>query len=185
MVGQSKLIEDGFHFERRGEGCQDSKIMSKERSWLLLLDQKVLSSIHKYDELDWQTMDIPRGMKDEPMPLLFGERPGEASMNFKPITSGGSTPAWHSPKPATEPRNSADLALAMYCQEHGGWEHAKFSWLAILGMVPCTMVKHPHYGEGWYFVLGDIVGSALMAWPAEQVGESAAHEARSAERSEG
>lgn len=43
MVGQSKISEDGMHFERRGESAQDSKTMSAERRSAVLVEERILS----------------------------------------------------------------------------------------------------------------------------------------------
>ena len=111
MIGQSKVIEDGSHFERRGEAEQDSRSMSTERRWLLLIENGVLSNIHKYTEIDWQRTPVPRGVKDKDLSELFTERCVARSMNFKDIVIVSKNTPWYSPSPDTESRHHADLAL--------------------------------------------------------------------------
>lgn len=169
MVGQTKLVEDGFHFERRGEGAQDKKDMSSERKWMLLLEKGIGSNIHKYNELDWQSMPLPRGMKDQPMSDVFAERPSTATMPFKDIISTSPKTPWWSPGPESESIQHADLALAMRFNADGRWDDGRFSWLAMLAKVPRLCMKHPDYGECFYFVVGNVCAEGVWGWLAKQV----------------
>lgn len=167
MIGQSKIVEDGFHFERRGEQAQDSGRMAPERKWLLLLEKKVISTVHKYQDLDWHGMPLPRGMKDLPMQDLFAERLGRTSMPFDELVSFSPRTPWWSPGPDSECLQHADLAVMMRCNAVGGWDMASVSWLALLGRVRNLCVHHPDYGERFYFIVGDVHAEALWGWPAD------------------
>lgn len=167
MLGQSKVVEDGFHFERRSEEAQDSKQMAPERRWLLLLGKKVLSSIHSYQDIDWETMSIPRGLKDLQLCNLFSERLADTIMDFKGIISSSQRAGWWSPSADSEVQQHADLEMFIQCQRLGCWDAGRSCWLALLGRIKYLCVRHPSYGESFYFVLGDVCGCALWGRPAE------------------
>lgn len=68
MVGQSKISEDGMHFERRGESATDSKTMGAERRWSVLVDEKILSREHRFKEVG---LGRPQGLGKNSMHSLL------------------------------------------------------------------------------------------------------------------
>lgn len=168
MLGQTKVIEDGFHFERRGEKQQDNKIMASDRRWLLLLEHKVLSGVHSYKDLDWLSMQIPRGCKDKPLDELFSERVRDTSMDMTDVIGTSQTTKWYSPNVHMESRMQVDLEVARMCHERNWWALAPHTWLASMGRLPNLMLKNSTlYGDVFYFVLGDLGCSGLWGWPSE------------------
>lgn len=165
VVGQSKICEDGMHFERRGEGEQDSKLMTIDRRWSTLVDHKILSREHRYDEIEWMSASVPRGVAASGLNGLYGEKRKDASMDFKSIVGYGRTD-YHNPSTETELRSTADIQLALHCFEKQDWAKSQTSWLALLARVPRLCVKGPSPGDRWHFALGDLGGSVALAWPA-------------------
>lgn len=170
MVGQSKICEDGMHFERRGEGACDAKIMSAERRWRTLVEAHILTREHGYDEIDWSSGSIPRGVPQAQLKGLISENRADASLNFKSIVGFG-RPNYHSQSPELELRAVSDIYLAMRCKQDNSWSRAQTSWLACLARVPRLCVTHPTLQGKWFFLLGDVAGTAFLAWLAAIVGD--------------
>ena len=173
MVGQTKVVEDGMHYERRGEGEADSLIMGHLRRWLCLIEAQILGRIHRYDEVDWKSESVARGFTEDMIKglLVSDKKQHSPVLNFRGIIGKSSAnPPWYSPAPASEPRQQADLQTALYCLRHGCWDKAKHTWLANLA-TDDMLLKHPSFGDQWFFALGDAGGSgtAVIGWPAREL----------------
>eukprot|EP00974_Lingulodinium_polyedra_P007994 761418-Lingulodinium_polyedra.AAC.1 len=40
-IGQTKVVEDGFHFERNAEHYQSNRRMTNDRVWMVPVERKV------------------------------------------------------------------------------------------------------------------------------------------------
>ena len=168
----TQLIEDGNKRQRRREEQLIGKRSRESMEYIMLIRKKVLSQVHKFDEVRphphklGRSLTLPKGAYNP-----FGH---ECSVNIKPVMSLKPSPDWYSPKPENHCVAYCDLAFSNIVVARGLFDKADNVFLGCLlrdGHLlirPSTGEQREPY-EGWYFSLRDVPGSASFILPARHV----------------
>ena len=171
-VTETKLIEDGIRDERVGEVSKGfNKITGGQRAWVQLVRAGTDHEKHRYCQMDWPSVVVPRGMKDRPVAGLFRPQKHRIPKEFKEVVSFANKAPYFSTAPLLQPAPAEDAALMRHCQEHDCWRQGPNSWLGSLALATDgLLIRHPLCHDGrWCLSLGSVLGTALSVLPLEEV----------------
>ena len=179
----SQLTEDGIGRVKRGIELSKNCLMREATVWGRLIDKKVLTEVHHYNEVQLEGEVASRAAS---LPHEWFKHPAKQpteELRLDDITTGGSPPRWWSPGAAQMALPCVDLHILR--RLHRSKELHKVPKLFFGNLVNCcTMVIRARDEEetpaqaaekrlGWYFALGCACGSAAVAWPAVRLEDSA------------
>lgn len=159
------LIEDGFKRQRRRESRGQSRQGRVERSWAVLVEKKVLSSVHAYTEVSGDQINLER---DAQLPSDAFHYSVDSSLPFSKVIGYGKAD-WYSPSADGAAVEHADHALLRHLRQQGDIQLLRNLWLSVFLKVPGLMLRRRVGGESWYFSIADIPGSAGLGWRAKLV----------------
>lgn len=164
----SKLSEDAFQRQRRAESKSTAEKVSDLRLWTTLIERRVLSQVHGFDEVAYEAEALRRGMGSTE-PANFHIPTKQGCEQFSDLKSYQSKAEWYSPQPLHYFGNLGDLSMARGCQESGEWTQASKSWLSLLlnGEGICLRKMT---GDGQFYIgFRSFAGLASQGWPVESV----------------
>lgn len=165
-IGATKLVEDAFQRQRRAEGASSNKKMSDLRMWSCMAEKKVLSSVHSFAEVDYQSEIPPRGFASkEPSSFHIPSSAGCAARSS--IKGHQQRAEWYSPAPLTYFSNLGDMSLARQCNVDGDWQAAQKSWLSTLLNGDSICIRHRTKHNRFFLTFGSFAGLASQGWPLE------------------
>lgn len=173
-MGSSHLAECGFQRLRSVEqaGGNKNKVLSAKTRWARLIDSKLPSHDHDFEELPWASVSAPRGEHWQDTGALFEPSSCKPHDSLKAVATTARTTPWHSPSPIMAAQQTVDLDLMMRFQYEWGcdWPYGEKLWLCIL-LEGSLVVKSRllHSPDTFFFVLGEVGGRAAVCWPAEQL----------------
>ena len=131
---QTKLVEDAFNLHRRSEISGNSqRKMSTERTWAVLLEKKLASSLHHFDEGALAEQALAGDLRRANLDSLCQVAPAISSAYLREIVGQSSKASFHSPAPAMAVQDREELAMVLHAHENKCWDLvAKHSWLSIL-----------------------------------------------------
>ena len=172
-MGGSHLAETGFQRLRAKElagGNQNKKLSFKSR-WARLVDSRLASEDHSFEEVPWSQTSSNRGEHFHDVGSMFQPSKAQQPPELKAVASSARTPPWHSPAPLLAVQQVVELDLYLRHQFHlqGSWAFVDNLWLCLLMDVQSQLLVRDttaHGAETWYFVLGEMGGRAAVGWPA-------------------
>jgi len=154
------VVEVGFQRLRSKEqdGGNQNKAMSCKARWARLIDSKVPSEDHAFEELPWASVPAQRGEHWMDVGDLFSPSSKQLPEELKQIVSNARTPAWHSPSPLMVVQQIVELD--MYMQHHfvfeGRWSECDSLWMCVLMEGPYLVRNRTvHSEKTWFFSWGD------------------------------
>lgn len=170
------MVEDGFnHMKNDKVFTKRRRLGAPERSMAAVACSGVLSSRHRYSELDRGVGLCQRGGQ---LPReVFRPDPKEASVDCRDIVGKRANTSWWSPNAERSQCPIADLALMSHGDSVGDYTVLAHSWLGVF-MKPDHLIvvrKREPAGGCWHFALGPVGDSGVLLWPAHerQMGQSA------------
>ncbi|CAK0819736.1 unnamed protein product [Prorocentrum cordatum] len=128
-------------------------------------------SLRRYEEVDVQTTEVPRGFAGSIPPSFFTCKPRNCSLpNASRIVSGQQAPPWPSPSPMGWLSLVADLEVYRHANATNRWNGIETSWLSIL--LWCdrnSLVCRTGEGDQMYFPTAALGGVCGIGWPAENI----------------
>ena len=125
-------LEDGFHWQKAKVDKQNSHRAREQRAFGTLLEQNVLSQVHKYDEVGV----VNFGNRTEQLPQQafrpLMRSPSIPEMSDVIGTVPSQKPTWWSPGVDTLSVEPADLSLMKWCKDNGKTAQVKDAWLGML-----------------------------------------------------
>jgi hypothetical protein len=171
VVGQTKVIEDGFNRCRKNEqhGGNGTLVMDNLRKYMAPVSSKVLDEVHNFKTVDWRgNRAVDRGNQVQAgLPKnMFVCSGKHASMPLQQVVNKKAKTSWHSFSPATSVTLHCDLAVEQYCKENNCFDLAPNCWLSYL--LPQGKLIRRAGTKEWALSLGHY-GNAGLTWPLEQV----------------
>jgi len=166
-IGHTKVVEDGFHY------CRDleQKLQANTRTapmamWHTLHQNRVLSAVHKYQEVDLSSAPFPKGSADAMPSDMHNARLKDRSIEAMDQLAGY-TPAtpWPTFSPASYQQLFSDQACLEYAHAEGGWEKIQNLWMGAL-FYEGLVVKHRSW-DAWCISLGAMGLATGLGWPVD------------------
>ena len=153
-------MEDAFKCGRKVESReQENKTVSSTRKWLAPVEQRLMSTYHRYDEVEWRSQPVSSHDAHKMPSETFkpATLPKARSFDMSGIVSPKSPGWWPSLTPSAFNCLPADMAVMAHCQRHACWEKVDDHWLCqLLGR---GMLVRAHSGDAWSFTLGALEGA--------------------------
>lgn len=136
----SLLCVDALQRERLSEGGHrgGNKSVSRLRTWATLVQRKVQSQVHRYNDLPVSVACLAR--RQVPT-YQFQQKMANASRELKQIIGTG-PPECCSPTAHGIPQTSTDLALCRWLEQHDQWHLLEQAWLSELGNGTPLLFRH-------------------------------------------
>ena len=169
--GQTKVNEDALHPCRHAEEHeQSSKQMWPERVYWQPIKAGILSSLHKYAEVDPDSIILaPSDPTKLPRTMYAASLQTCSTKSLYDIVGFG-PPSWTTYNSSSSANLESDLAMLRHVHQQQAWDKAGFVWYSVLlarGMIVRSTVLHDE--DEWFISLGFAVGFSAYGWPAQKV----------------
>ena len=164
----TQVIEDMFSIQKGHKvmkGC--NKIRRPEKSYSLVLSQKVIDRTHRYQT---PSTDKPVGGKCDKMVDDCWKLPKQLhSMNWSSIVSTSAVSPYYSPKAENFCQNCSDLPLLRQLDATDDLNAVKDAWLGGLTTFEHQLLLRVRIGEKlvWHHALFHLPSSAVALWPGQ------------------
>ncbi|CAK0889119.1 unnamed protein product [Prorocentrum cordatum] len=169
-IVSTQITEDAFNRQRRGEKKGSNRLVSRIRRHSVLVQRKVIQSVHKYKPVKYHNVVPPKNRKlpDE----AFHSNAKDATLNMLAIPGHASSASWYSPSAQNFPQRYVELEMVdQLCGENKQWHRLDSTWWSYLLDGPTILVRKTGSAQ-WYFSLGMFAsGDGALGWPAKCVDE--------------
>ena len=166
-ITSTMVCEDGFNSMMNDKDIRRRRLTRPERSMAVVVCKEVLSTKHKYQEVD---RAVPLCKKGVEVPrCFFHVDTSSPSMPFKEIIGARPSVAYFSPSAERSTMPIADLALYEYGLKNG-YDALAYCWLGGLTKVDHHLMIREAGPPAlqWHFALGPVGDSSVLLWPATQ-----------------
>ena len=165
-IGQSKMQEDAFRATRMAATrFQDNRKLSATRRWIIPVQQKVASKLYDYTEVDYKDIDRcdPAVSKKALPARFFKPLQKETKLDLKPLVGHTQKVPWTSFNAQSMSMQYSDIEALRQAHLTGSWSSLGNTWLSLA--CPAGQLIRKCGGQ-WFWSLGCMGMSALIAWPA-------------------
>jgi hypothetical protein len=155
-VGQTKVIEDMFHFDRAANVSS-----SLPQVWATPIKSAVLEKVHNFKEVQWSQEVVP--LKNRYLPTNLFQPRERAEPSVVPLKAVVGKQDWTSFSGLSSMILQADLHLLHFGYTTEQLCSIHHSWLCML-LRECTLVKNT-YEARWWLSLGHMRGVVGLGWP--------------------
>lgn len=169
-IGQSDICEIGLKTERAEEEKSYKKCVSSERAWMSLVEERIASTIFRYNELRGEQRHVPRGIGHASPKELCTPQVRMAPKVLGEIKGTSQATKWYSPKPEFAPRQIAEIQQTIACSEANSWGELH-THVFLCGLVKSTrmLLRRKTQREKVYFSMGILAATAVVLMPAKLV----------------
>lgn len=163
-MGGTAPVELSFQKARRAESARPDKVVDSVRCWSTAVNQKVLSSLYRFPEVDPQ--DVPEEMCSRRASLparFFKPRHGDATMDLGGVVGRGATPF---PSPSPDGMRQMAEDAAAICGLQGELMNIVKAWRSRLFLAGMLVWQAVPKADKLFFACGSS-GAAVLLWPAE------------------
>jgi hypothetical protein len=166
-MGGTTAIEHAMRELRQLESHRSGwkKLASNKRKWDTLITSSVLTEVHNYSNLDWESETVPRGLQQKLTEGFFVTEVASIPAWLQEIVGTTQTAPWYSPRPLHMLQQTLDLEASLHYHETGNPENAKHLWLSCLFRMEPVVFWIPSQSPQTFLCVAEYFGQAVIAWP--------------------
>ena len=165
-MGGTTAVEHAMRELRQLESHKSGwkKLASNKRKFECLIDSSVLSELHSYRPVDWESQVVPRGRVKQLTEAMFVTKVAKIPAFLNNIVSESQATPWYSPRPLHMMQQTLDIIAATRYATLGFPEKARNFWLACLFRQDPVVYWRPPDSQK-YLCIGEYYGQAAIGWP--------------------
>jgi len=169
QLASSILVEELFRAQRAEEGLGSCRNCKEERTWEGLVNRRVPSTRHQYDELPL-SYNAPRNIRITKEMFYPSVGRNAKPARLTEVCGFNQTPRFPSPNAHSICNETTDTVIQAYCEKYTQWDILDDGWLA--GVIRGTwLVMRRVDSQEWFFTIKEMGGQIVYGWPATVVND--------------